>query len=146
MASLLGAPIRPSALCKLSARALSGTVPGIQRFGTADPRMSGTVVHQRSGLVFISGQTAADANGVRAQTAAVLRKVDDRLAAAGTDKSRVLQAQIWLKDIDADFSGMNEAWVAWVDPDNKPARATTQAPMARSSILVEVMVVAAAKD
>ncbi|KAJ1632071.1 Endoribonuclease L-PSP/chorismate mutase-like protein [Pavlovales sp. CCMP2436] len=140
--------LRPSSLSRLSARALcgGGGGGGIQRFGTGDPRMSGTVLHAKSGLVFISGQTAADEDGVRAQTAAVLRKVDERLAAAGTDKSRVLQAQIWLKDIESDFAGMNASWMDWIDPANKPARATTQAPMARSSILVEVMVVAAVKD
>lgn len=129
----------------VSGRRLS-TLGGIERFGTADPRMSGTVLHKRSGLVFISGQTAADVDGIRAQTEKVLRKVDERLAAAGTDKSHILQAQIWLKDIEADFQEMNSVWSAWVDPENKPARATTQAPMARPAILVEVMVVAAAKE
>lgn len=133
------------ALAGAEKRALS-SVSGIERVGTSDPRMSGTVLHRKSGLVFISGQTAAENDGIRAQTEAVLQKVEERLAAAGTDKSHILQAQIWLKDIEADFNGMNSVWVDWVDPDNKPARATTQAPMARPAILVEIMVVAAARE
>jgi enamine deaminase RidA (YjgF/YER057c/UK114 family) len=114
----------------------------IARFGTSDPRMSASVLHRPSGLVFVSGQTAAEAEGVRAQTASVLAKVDAKLAEAGTDKSRLLQAQIWLKDMQH-FAEMNEVWNGWLDPDNKPARATVQAEMARPNILVEVMVVAA---
>lgn len=105
--------------------------------------MSGAVVHAQSGLVFVSGQTAADEPGIQAQTRRVLEKVDERLAEAGTDRSRILQAQIWLKDIKQDFKAMNEVWCDWVDPDNKPARATVEAPMARETILVEVMVTAA---
>ncbi|KAG8459097.1 hypothetical protein KFE25_002504 [Diacronema lutheri] len=108
--------------------------------------MSGTVLHRKSGLVFISGQTAADEDGITAQTERVLQKVDERLAAAGTDKSHILQAQIWLKDIERDFKAMNGVWVQWVDQDNKPARATTEAPMANGKILVEIMVVASAKE
>jgi len=57
-----------------------------------------------------------------------------------------LQATIWLKDIAADFKSMNAVWNAWVDPDNKPVRATVQAEMARASILVEIQVTAAAGD
>jgi enamine deaminase RidA (YjgF/YER057c/UK114 family) len=124
-----------------SARYLSG----IKRFGTSDPRMSASVLHSPSGLVFVSGQTASDVEGIAAQTEKVLAKVDEKLAQAGTDKSKLLQAQIWLKDI-KDFKEMNAAWIAWVDPDNKPARATTQAEMANPRILVEVMVVAASGE
>lgn len=127
-------------------RQLSTVPGGIARVGTTDPRMSVAVVHERSGLVFVSGQTAASEDGIGAQTRAVLAKVDAALASAGTDKSRLLQAQIWLKDIDADFKTMNAEWNAWVDHENKPVRATVQAPMAREAILVEVMVVAATKD
>ena len=79
---------------------------GIVRLGTDDPRMSKIVVH--SGLVYTSGQTAADSGDtVEVQTAAVLDKVDALLKEAGTDKSRALNATIWLKDIAADFKGMN---------------------------------------
>lgn len=78
---------------------------GITRLGTDDPRMSKIVIH--GGVVYTSGQTAADAEGIEAQTAACLAKVDDLLAQAGTDKSHALQATIWLKDIASDFKGMN---------------------------------------
>ena len=104
--------------------------------------MSDSVLHRPSGLVFVSGQTAGGDDDVRAQTASVLAKVDAKLAEAGTDKTRLLQAQIWLKDM-THFAAMNEVWNGWLDPHNKPARATVQGEMARPNILVEVMVVAA---
>ena len=63
--------------------------------------------------------------------------------AAGTDKSRLLTAQIWLKDIDTDFKAMNGVWNNWVDPNAKPARATVQSPMARPVVLVEIQATAA---
>ena len=66
-----------------------------------------------------------------AQTAAILEKIDAILAEAGTDKSRLLSCNIWLRDIAADFAAMNEVWCEWVDPDNKPARATVQRPHPR---------------
>ena len=77
------------------------------------------------------------------QTAAILEKIDSILAESGTDKSRLLTCNIWLRDIEADFAAMNEVWCEWVDPDNKPARATVQAEMARPAILVEIQVTAA---
>lgn len=117
----------------------------IRRLGTDDPRMSKIVVHR--GVVYTSGQTASDAgNDVAAQTKACLDKVDALLAEAGTSKSRALQATIWVKDIANDFKSMNAVWNSWVDPDNKPVRATVQAEMARPSILVEIQVTAAADD
>ena len=103
--------------------------------------MSKIVVH--GGIVYTSGQTAADADGIEAQTAACLAKVDDLLQQAGTNKSHALQATIWLKDIAADFKGMNGVWNAWVDPNDKPVRATVESAMARPSILVEIQVTAA---
>ena len=66
------------------------------------------------------------------------------LAAAGTDKSRLLEARIWVKDISRDFAAMNAVWNAWIDKQNKPTRVCVEAPMARPSILVEVQVTAAA--
>mmetsp|Transcript_24254 Transcript_24254/g.73994 ORF Transcript_24254/g.73994 Transcript_24254/m.73994 type:complete len:135 (-) Transcript_24254:5-409(-) len=64
-------------------------------------------------------------------------------AAAGTSKSHALSATIWLKDINRDFAAMNEVWNAWVDPENKPVRATVEAAMARDVLLVEIQVTAA---
>lgn len=80
---------------------------------------------------------------VQGQTKDVLKKVDGLLEEAGTSKSNLLTANIWLKDIDRDFKKMNEVWSGWVDPENKPVRATVQSPMARPQILVEIQVTAA---
>jgi enamine deaminase RidA (YjgF/YER057c/UK114 family) len=73
-----------------------------------------------------------------------LTKIEGLLKEAGTNKSNLLTAQIWLKDIEKDFAAMNTVWSAWLDPVNKPVRATIQAPMARPAILVEIKVTAAA--
>ena len=70
-------------------------------------------------------------------------KVDALLNEAGTSKSHALSATIWLKDINRDFTAMNEVWNAWVDPENKPVRATVEAAMARDILLVEIQVTAA---
>ena len=109
---------------------------------TEDPRMSKIVIH--NGVVYTSGQTAGDAGDcVKAQTQATLDKVDALLKEAGTSKSHARSATIWLKDINRDFKGMNEVWNAWVDPENKPVRATVEAAMAREILLVEIQVTAA---
>ena len=140
--------LRVAAAAARRARSVSTaarSVSTITRMQTEDPRMSKIVVH--NGTVYTSGQTAADAGDcIEAQTTACLAKVDELLAAAGTDKSRALSAMIWLKNIDADFKKMNGVWNAWVDPDNKPVRATVEGAMARPSILVEIQVTAATKE
>lgn len=79
---------------------------------------------------------------VKGQTENVLAKVDDLLNQAGTSKSDLLTANIWLKEIDSDFKAMNAVWNDWLDPDNKPVRATVEARMARPEILVEIQVTA----
>ena len=127
-----------------SSRTFSRFSSSIVRMGTEDPRMSKIVVHR--GVVYTSGQTAADHPDVAKQTQACLDKVDALLEEAGTTKSRALQATIWLKDIGSDFKEMNAVWNAWVDPENKPVRATVQAEMARPSILVEIQVIAATAE
>jgi len=118
----------------------------VKRIGTSgDPRMSKVVVHNKvvytSGLVDLTPST-----DITEQTKNVLKEVDDLLEEAGTSKSNLLTASIWLKDIEKDFSEMNAVWVAWMDPENKPVRATVQSPMARPQILVEIQVTAAAAD
>ena len=114
----------------------------VVRLQTEDPRMSKIVIH--NGVVYTSGQTAGDAGDcVKAQTQATLDKVDALLKEAGTSKSHALSATIWLKDINRDFKAMNEVWNAWVDPENKPVRATVEAAMAREILLVEIQVTAA---
>jgi len=109
----------------------------------AGPRMSDAVVY--NGMVFLAGQVADDAKqDVSGQTKQVLAEIDKLLAEAGTDKSRLLSASIYLADM-ADFAAMNAVWDAWVSPGNTPARATVEAQLARPGWLVEIMVTAAVK-
>lgn len=105
-------------------------------------RMSQAVIHD--GIVYLAGQVAQNAAGqsVAAQTRDILQIIDGLLAEAGTDKSRLLSAQIWLADI-ATFDEMNEVWDAWTAPDNPPARACVEAKLARPQFTVEIMVTAA---
>lgn len=106
------------------------------------PRMSGAVVH--GSTVYLAGQVSQNAAGksVTEQTRDILSIIDGLLAKAGTDKSRVLSANIWLTDI-ATFGEMNAVWDAWVAPGNTPARATVEAKLAAPQYTVEIMVVAA---
>jgi enamine deaminase RidA (YjgF/YER057c/UK114 family) len=107
----------------------------------AGPRMSQGVVHGNT--VYLAGQVADTAGAsVGEQTKEVLAKIDQLLKEAGTDKTRLLSANIWLADISR-FDEMNRVWDAWVAPGNTPARATVQSALARPTHLVEIMVVAA---
>ena len=116
--------------------------PGIERLQTADARMSGAVIW--NGVVHLSGQVPADFDAdLRTQVEQTLEKIDDLLAQSGTSKSRILTAQLWLRDM-SDFAEMNEIWIDWLDPANKPVRACVEAPMAHPDILFEAMVTAAA--
>lgn len=113
----------------------------IQRFQSTK-RLSRLVVH--SGVVYVAGVTASDISGdIGAQTRDVLEKIEGYLATVGSDKTRLLSAQIWLKDIDRDFAGMNAAWEAWIPEDAVPTRATCEAKLARPELLVEIIVTAA---
>lgn len=112
----------------------------IQRFDVG-PRLSEMAIH--NGVVYLAGQVAEDATqGIAGQTQQVLAEIDALLAKAGSDKTRILRAQIYLADI-ADFDAMNRAWDAWVVPGEAPARATVQAPLARPGWKVEIVVTAA---
>ena len=113
----------------------------IRRFEVG-PRMSQCVVHGNT--VYTAGQVAQGARGasVTEQTKDILATIDKLLAQAGTDKSRLLTANIWLADI-ATFDQMNQVWDAWVDSGNTPARATVQAQLAHPDYKVEIMVSAA---
>jgi len=106
------------------------------------PRMSQAVVH--GDTVYLAGQVAREAAGksVAEQTREILQTIDRLLAAAGTDKSKLLQAQIFLADIST-FAQMNAVWDGWVAPGNTPARATIEARLAAPQYTVEIMVVAA---
>jgi enamine deaminase RidA (YjgF/YER057c/UK114 family) len=74
----------------------------------------------------------------------ILAKIDALLAAAGSDKSKLISAQIWVKDISQHFKPMNKVWCAWLDPNSKPVRATVEANLALPDLLVEIQVTAAA--
>ena len=105
------------------------------------PRMSQAVVH--GGIVHLAGQVAEDvALDVSGQTRQVLDAIDRLLAEAGTDKTRILQAQVFLADI-SDFAAMNAVWDAWVPTGHTPARATVEARLAAPAYRVEILVVAA---
>jgi enamine deaminase RidA (YjgF/YER057c/UK114 family) len=94
------------------------------------------------GFVYLQGVTAKDANkDIKGQTAEVLAQIDDILEHHGTDKTRLLQAQIWVKDI-RDREALNEVWVDWLPADGAPARACVQADLANPWLLVEIMVTA----
>ena len=112
----------------------------IQRFDVG-PRMSEMAVH--NGVAYLAGQVAEDAKqDIAGQTRQVLAAVDKLLARAGSDKSKILRAQIFLADL-ADFAAMNAVWEAWVVPGQTPPRATVQAALAQPSWKIEVVVTAA---
>ncbi|MEY4083924.1 MAG: hypothetical protein RL483_1293 [Pseudomonadota bacterium] len=105
------------------------------------PRMSEACIFNR--VVYLAGQVAADPTAdVVGQTQQVLAAIDRLLAQAGSDKSRILSAQVFLADI-ADFPKMNSVWEPWVVPGATPARATVQAAMASPAYKVEIKVIAA---
>jgi enamine deaminase RidA (YjgF/YER057c/UK114 family) len=105
------------------------------------PRMSQAVVHGQT--VYLAGQVAENtALDVAGQTREVLAAIDALLAAAGTDKTRILAATVYLADI-ATFALMNSAWDAWVAAGHTPARATVEARLATPEYKVEIVVIAA---
>jgi enamine deaminase RidA (YjgF/YER057c/UK114 family) len=113
----------------------------IQRFETG-PRMSQAVVH--GDTVYLAGVVANKSAGesVTKQTQEVLSIIDGHLAKAGTDKSKLLTATIYLTDMNT-FADMNAVWDGWVSTGNTPARATVEAKLAAPRYNVEIMVVAA---
>jgi enamine deaminase RidA (YjgF/YER057c/UK114 family) len=103
-------------------------------------RMSQAVVHGNT--VYLAGQVGAPGESVAAQTQAILVQIERLLAAAGSDKSQILSATIWLADM-TDFPEINRVWDAWVDRENPPARATGESRLAAPQYKVEIIVVAA---
>ena len=107
----------------------------IQRIGPGQ-RFSQAVVH--GGLVYLAGHVSHNAAaGVGEQTREILEALDHDLAAAGTDKTKLLTVYVWLSDITT-FDEMNAAWDAWVDHDHLPARATVEARLAGTGHKVEI--------
>jgi enamine deaminase RidA (YjgF/YER057c/UK114 family) len=103
-------------------------------------RMSQIVVH--GDTVYLAGQVAADAGAdITVQTQQVLEKIDTLLAEAGSDKSKILSAQIWIASM-GHFAQMNAVWDAWVPSGHAPARACIEARLASPDLLVEVGIIA----
>ena len=112
----------------------------IKRLETG-PRMSRAVIH--GNMVYLAGVVADDPKtSVAEQTRQILASIDRLLAAAGTDKSKLITTNIWLADIST-FAEMNAVWDKWVSPGNTPARATVQSALAAPDNKVEIMVTAA---
>lgn len=113
----------------------------IERIEVGD-RMSQAVIH--NGVVYLAGQVAMTKGGTSygEQTEEILRQIDGLLDRAGTDKSKVLRATIWIADM-ARFDEMNEVWDGWVSPGNTPVRACVEAKLAFPQFEVEIMVEAA---
>ena len=105
------------------------------------PRMSQAVV--LNGAVYVAGQVALESPGasVADQTRTVLARIDRLLAAAGSDKTKLVQATIWLTD-SSTFDEMNKVWDAWVAPGCTPARATVESKLAAPQFTVEIAVIA----
>ncbi|WP_411836666.1 RidA family protein [Paracoccus sp. ME4] len=110
----------------------------IKRLETG-PRMSQAVI--ANGFVFLAGQVGEPGTPVADQTRAVLSQIDALLAQAGTDKTRIVSAQIWMADM-ADFAEMNAVWDAWVPQGHTPARATGESALATPDYKVEIIVTA----
>jgi enamine deaminase RidA (YjgF/YER057c/UK114 family) len=112
----------------------------VERFHVG-ARLSEMAVH--NGVAYLAGQVPEDATAdITGQTAQVLAAIDKLLARAGSDKSKILMAQIFITDL-KDFPGMNAAWDAWVAAGNAPPRATVVAQLARPEWKVEIVVKAA---
>lgn len=106
-------------------------------------RLSEAAIH--NGTVYLAGQIAEDTtHNIEGQMREVLGHVERLLNEAGSDKSRILMCQIFLADI-KDIGGMNVVWDEWVAESQAPPRATVEAKLARTELLVEVVVTAALK-
>jgi enamine deaminase RidA (YjgF/YER057c/UK114 family) len=110
----------------------------------SDARLSRVVTH--NGIAYLAGLTADKLTvPIKGQTEQILAKIDELLRLAGTEKSRLLSTTIYISDMRLKPQ-MDEAWLAWVDPQNTPARACVEARLATPEILVEIMVVAAQRE
>lgn len=106
-------------------------------------RLSELVIHRASGLCWLAGVVAEDAKAdLAGQTRSVLAQIDRLLAEAGSDKSKIVSATIYLPSM-SDFAAMNTVWEAWVPPGQTPARATVEAKLANADYRIEIQVVAA---
>ena len=106
------------------------------------PRLSQAVVY--GDTVYVAGQVAADTSAdAGGQTRQILNRIDALLAQAGSDKTKVLWANVWLADM-GDYAAMNGEWESWIPKGETPARATVEAKLAAPQYRVEIACVAAA--
>ena len=106
-------------------------------------RLSDLVINRASGTAYLAGQVADEPKAdITGQTEQVLAQIDDLLFEAGSDKSKILSATIYLPDM-KDFGAMNAVWEKWVVPGATPARATVEAKLASTEYRIEIQVVAA---
>ena len=114
------------------------SVTRIEKTTGPGPIMSRCVV--KGDTVYVAGLTASDRSAdITGQTQQIVDKIDGYLAEAGTDKSKLLQANLWISDM-SNFAAMNEVWNNWVDPENPPVRACVRADLAVPELLIEIMV------
>ena len=107
----------------------------------SDSRLSRLVTY--NGVAYLAGLTADNRGAsMKGQTEEILKKIDSALELAGTSKARLLAATVWLTDI-REKEQMDAAWKAWIDPDNKPARACVESRLGTTDTRVEIMVTAA---
>lgn len=118
---------------------LLATMP-IQRLHSG-PRMSQAVIHNNT--VYLSGQVSHDHRGesVEVQTQEIVGRIDALLEEAGSSKSMMVSATIWVTDMRT-FAEMNAVWDAWIDPANPPARACVESRLAAPGVNVEISVIA----
>lgn len=117
----------------------AGTAMDIRRIAPGE-RSSAVVIF--GDLVFLSGQVGSPGAGVTEQTEVILARIDELLEQAGSHRSRILQAVIWLSDIRT-YEEMNTVWDAWIVPGCFPARSTGEATLATPQYKVEITVTAA---
>lgn len=104
------------------------------------PRMSNIVIHNDT--IYLAGQVGSPGGNVATQTKEILATIDELLAKAGSDKTKVLQAIIWLSDMST-FGEMNAVWDGWAPQGHTPARATGEAKLAAPEYKVEIIITAA---
>ena len=106
-------------------------------------RLSELVIHRPSGMVFLAGQVADDGHAnINVQAQQVLANIDRLLGEAGSNRSNILAATIYLPDM-SDFAAFNQVWEGWIPAGDTPARATVQAKLASPDYRIEISIVAA---
>ena len=106
----------------------------------SNDRLSAAATYEA--LVFLSGQVPTGSEDITAQTEEVLSKIDALLDETGSNKDHILNATIYLQNIERDFAPMNAVWAAWLAAGKAPTRTTLQAQLARPQVLVEISVIA----